>query len=227
MQPRNTVPKIIVSGPGTGSAKMPSSLANEVQSHSQSPASNVTPLRMAHCGYHSSGRRHRLSLPSMPQPDPISAKAALLELSKPKPLSPIEKLQSTNPTSHYLSPPAPPRNQNNKILSLIRRIFEVNNRDTNFLALWTPHLTDLTSSACMRNRVALEMVAGLQNLRNREVKLGMYKFALGLFWGHLFSYVFGFSTGFGLAVLIFYGVTSWNMWYEIWDEESIFNLWSF
>ncbi|KAF5877954.1 uncharacterized protein Bfra_000119 [Botrytis fragariae] len=214
----------MVSGPETKSAKMPFFLTNEVRPHSQNPASNVTPLRMAHCGYYSSGQRCRLPLPSTPQPDPISAESALPESSKLTTPSPIDKPQSTESTSHYLSPPTPPRNQDNKILFLIHRIFEVNNRDTNFLTLWRPHLDSLASTTCMRNKVALEMVAGLQKLRNREVKSGIYKFALGMFWGHLSSYLFGVSTGVGLAVLIVYGVISWKAWHEIWDEESFLNL---
>ncbi|TGO27342.1 hypothetical protein BPAE_0043g00150 [Botrytis paeoniae] len=165
MQPRKAIPEI-------KSAKIPSSLTNEVRLHSQNPASNVTPLRMAHCGFYSPGQRCRLPLPSTLQQDPMSAKAAAPESSKFTTPSPINEVQSTKASSHYLSPQTPPRNQDNKILSLIHRIFEVNKRDTNFLTLWTPHLNDLTSTTCMRNRVALEMVTGLQNLRNREVKSG-------------------------------------------------------
>ncbi|TGO35600.1 hypothetical protein BHYA_0152g00050 [Botrytis hyacinthi] len=224
MQPRNTIPEITASGPETKSTNMQSSLTNEVRSHRRNPAFNVTPLRMRRCGHYSPGQRCRLPLPSTTQQEPTSAESALTEFSKIKKPSPINEVRSTKPTSHYLSPPTPPRNQDNKILSLIRRIFEVNNRDTNFLTLWKPHLDDLTSATCMGNRVALEMVAGLQNLRNREVKSGIYKLVLGMFWGHLSSYVFGVSTGVGLAVLMVYAFISWKAWREIWDEESFLNL---
>ncbi|KAF7894619.1 uncharacterized protein EAF01_010069 [Botrytis porri] len=224
MQSHNAIPKIIVSGPDTKSEKMQSSLANEVRSHRQDSASDCTPLIMAHCGLHPADQKCRPPLLSIPQQDPISAEAALLQASRPTTPLPINKPPSTIPTSHYLSPPTPPRNQDNKILTLIHRIFEVNNRDTNFLTLWKPHLDNLTSTTCVRNRVALEMVAGLQNLRNREVKYGIYKLALGMFWGHLSSYVFGVPTGVGLAVLAVYGVVAWKVWIEIWDEESFLNL---
>ncbi|KAF7893319.1 uncharacterized protein EAF02_000857 [Botrytis sinoallii] len=224
MQPRNANPKIMVSDSEIKSTNMQSSLKNEVRPHSRNPTFNVAPLGMTYYGHYSPGQRCRLPLSSTPQQEPTSAESALPGSSNLTTPSPIDKVRSTKSTSHYLSPPTPPRNQDDKILSLIRRIFEVNNRDTNFLTLWKPHLDGLTSTTCMRNRIALEMVAGLQNLRNREVKSGIYKFVLGMFWGHLSSYVFGVSTGVGLAILMVYAFVSWKVWHEIWDEESFLNL---
>ncbi|TGO15899.1 hypothetical protein BTUL_0034g00210 [Botrytis tulipae] len=224
MQPRNAIPEIMASGSEIKSTNMQSSLTNEVRSHRQNPAFNGARLGITYCGHYSPGQRCRLPLPPTTQQEPTSTESALPESSNLKTPSPISEVRSTKPTSHYLSPPTPPRNQDNKIPSLIRRIFEVNNHDTNFLTLWKPHLDDLTSTTCMRNRVALEMVAGLQNLRNREVKSGIYKFVLGMFWGHLSSYVLGVSPGIGLAVLMVYAFISWKAWREIWDEESFLNL---
>ncbi|THV47376.1 hypothetical protein BGAL_0314g00070 [Botrytis galanthina] len=224
MQPGKTIPEIMASGSEIKSTNIQSSVASVIQPHSRNPAFNSARLGITYCGHYSPGQRCRLPLSSTTQQEPTSTESALLESSDLTTPSPIDEIQSAISTSRYISPPTPPRNQDNKILSLIRRIFEVNNRDTNFLTLWKPHLDDLTSTTCMRNRVALEMVAGLQNLRNREVKSGIYKFVLGMFWGHLSSYVFGVSTGVGLAVLMVYAFISWKAWREIWDEESFLNL---
>lgn len=224
MQPRVVVPEIMVSGPETKSAKMQSSLANEVRSHSRNSASNAIFSTTPRRGVLPPRRSYCLPLSYIPQPDTTSAKSSS-EALKINTSSPTDKHPSTKTTSSHLSPPAPPRPQDNKLPSLIRRIFEVNNRDTKFLALWTPHLTDLTSTTCVRNRVALEMVAGLQNLRNREIKLGDYRFLLGMFWGYLSSYVLGVDSVIGLAVLLVYALVSWKAWREIWDEESDFNTW--
>ena len=224
MQPRVVVPGIMVSGPETKPAKMQSSLGNEVRPHSRNSASNAIFFKTPRRGVLSPHRSYCLSSSYIPQLDPTSAKFSFeaLEIKKS---SPTDKHASTKTTSPHLFPPTPPRPQDNKLPSLIRRIFEVNNRDTKFLALWTPHLTDSTSTTCVRNKVALEMVAGLQNLRNREIKLGDYRFLLGMFWGYLSSYVLRVDSVIGLAVLLVYALVSWKAWKEIWDEESDFNTW--